>query len=389
MRVGRQAAARVLAEMVSSGADSRKALATALQLSKASVSRTVSGLLAHGLLKEGRKRADAGRGRRTISLRMAGDLAYLLGTDLEGRALRACLLDCSHRLVATGKCTINVHWSISEILRQWGNLLESVVKRSRIPLRKIAGIGVGLPGMVSRDGLHSRAYLPPGQWIDLDPWPALERLSLKVVGANNVLCTSDYERRLGAGRGQKSFLSVLVRFGIGAAMFGNGSFLMGEEMFSTELGHMCLDMRGPVCICGGRGCLDVFASGRTLPPLRRRKGLAWRQDLAKRSQALAIGIANVLKLFHPPLVIINGVYNDDEAEIRPLLTRAIDAELRNIGLSVPKVAFGREVEFKTSMGAALRAADAFLQEHFMKNMLGKKTATRKKAAAQAGKPGGL
>ncbi|GAF86869.1 unnamed protein product, partial [marine sediment metagenome] len=69
MRAGGQAAARVLAEMVSSGADSRKALATALQLSKASVSRTVSGLLAHGLLKEGRKQADAGRGRRAISLR--------------------------------------------------------------------------------------------------------------------------------------------------------------------------------------------------------------------------------------------------------------------------------------------------------------------------------
>ena len=370
MESGKQSAARVIAEMVTGGAGSRKELERALGLSKAAISRTVGRLLSGGFLEEGAKLAGASRGRKTMSLRVRPDLAYVLGTDLEGRAIRACVLDCSRQVVAAGKRAVGTRWSVRRILRQWVALVEEILRKSGVPLGKVAGLGVGLPGVVLRNGFRSRAYLPPGQWVDLDPAPALARLNLPLVAANNVICVSDYERRLGAAFGIKCFLSVLARYGLGAAIYERGEFLMGDESFACEFGHMRINLQGPRCICGRKGCLDVYVAGRTLPPANHRKGRAWRGELMRRGRALGIAIANLIKVFHAPLVILNGVYNDHEAQLLPQLRRVLQEELSGIGLSAPSVAFGEKVEFKSSIGAALRAGDAFLQEHLVNKVLG-------------------
>lgn len=369
MDSGRQTAARVLAQMVAFGAGSRKELESGLRLSKASISRTVDRLLAEGHLREGMKLENDSRGRRATSLHVRPDLAFMVGTDLEGRAIRACVLNCAREVVASRSCIIGARWPVRRILQRWGDLLEETVGRSGLRRDDIAGLGAGLPGVVLRDGFRTRAYLPPGQWVDLDPGPALNRLGLPVAVANNVVCVSDYERRLGVGRGRSSFLSVLVRYGIGAAIYSHGEFLHGEESFTCELSHMRIALNGPRCICGGRGCLDVFASGRTMPPASRRRGVRWERELARRARALGVAVANVLKLFHPPLVIFNGIYNDYENQVRPVLLAVLAEELGGVGLSTPDVTFGGKVDFKASMGAALRAADAFLQAHLLERVL--------------------
>ena len=121
------------------------------------------------------------------------------------------------------------------------------------------------------------------------------------------------------------------------AVCGNGAFLLGEETFTGELGHMRINTTGPRCICGSQGCLDVLASARTLPPAGRRRGRAWKDELARRSRALGVGIANLLKVFHPPAVILNGVYNDYAPDVLPGLTEVLEHELSGIGLSPPEV----------------------------------------------------
>jgi len=369
MQTGRQTASRVLTEMIASGAASRKELETRLRLSKASISRTVDRLLAAGYLREGEKVENDSRGRRATSLHVRPDLAFMVGTDLEGRAIRACVLDCTRRIVASRSCVIGPSWPVRHILGRWGDLLEEVVASSGVGRQNLAGLGAGLPGVVLRDGFRTRAYLPPGQWVDLDPGPALNRLRLPVTVANNVVCVSDYERRLGVARGKASFLSILARYGIGAAIYCHGEFLHGEESFTCELSHMRIDVDGPRCICGGRGCLDVYASGRTMPPASRRRGPSWRRELNRRIRALGVAIANLLKLFHPPLVILNGIYNDYEDHVRSVLLAVLADELGGVGLSTPDVAFGEKVDFKSSIGAALRCADAFLREHLLNRVL--------------------
>ena len=367
MQGGGWTAARVMAEMAAGGAESRKALAVALGLGKAAISRTVDGLVRGGYVEEGAKLSTAGRGRRTTSLHVRPGLAYLLGTDLEGLAVRACLVDCGRRVVTTARRRIGARWSVGRILRQWSGLLEEMTAKSGVRRELIAGIGAGLPGVVARDGLRSRAYLPPGELVNLDASEALGGVGVPVRGANNVVCVAEYERRLGVARGRTSFLAVLARYGIGAAMYGQGGFLVGDGACACELGHMRIRAGGERCVCGRRGCLDVIASGRTLPAGGRQRG-GGEAELRRRVRALGTGIANLLKVFHPPLVVLDGIYNEDEARVRPELVQALAGELSGLGLATPEVVFGGKEEFKTSIGAALRAGDAFLAEFFMRHV---------------------
>lgn len=368
--------ARIVAEMVRSGVQSRREIGSRLGMSKGSISRAVERLIRAAFIEQGRRFNGSGRGRKTTPLKVRPALAYALGTDVEGMALRACLLDCSGRVVAEGKRTVGARWSMSRTLKQWSSLIEQVLKNCGVSRRKIVGLGAGLPGTISRNGLRVRAYLPPGRWVDFDASAELGRFRLPLTAANNVVCVSEYERRAGAAKGAASFVSILARYGLGAAMYSDGSFLIGEEAFAGEFGHMRVAVRGPDCICGRKGCLDVFASGRTWPPTNHRKGPRWKRELARGSRYLAIGLANLLKVFHPPIVIFNGIYNSHEEQVKPILMEILEHDLAGLGLSVPEVVFGEPVEFKASIGAALRARDAFLQAHLMNKVLGRQAKER-------------
>ena len=259
-------------------------------------------------------------------------------------------------------------WSIDELVAHWGELLREVVNDAEVNPSRVVGIGAGLPGVVSRDGFRTRAYLPPGRWVDLDATPAFERAGVPVRAANNVLCVSEYEHRLGAAQGESNFISILIRYGLGAALYGHGAFLVGEESFTGEFGHMRIHRDGPPCSCGRTGCLDAFVSGRTLPDLARMSGAERDAELRRRMESLATGAANLLKVFHPPLIILNGLYNEHEATVAPVLAQALERELSQLGLATPRIAFGAEVEFKASIGAALRAGDALLPDYLLKRI---------------------
>jgi predicted NBD/HSP70 family sugar kinase len=360
--------AEVIARMFRRGARTRQELADALGLGKASAARIVERLLKAGHLREGEKLDAPGPGRKTTAIHIRPDLACVVGADLEGRAVRACVLDCARGIAASGRKTIGSSWSMRKIASTWLGLIEQVIRESGAARSRIAGLGVGLPGMVSRNARRIHAYLPPGRWVDFDIGSSLDALGLPVAAANNALCVAEYERRAGAAADASSFISIIARYGIGAAVCARGSFLEGENTFIGEFGHTRIDMNGPKCVCGRRGCLDVYASGRTLPAKTKRRGKAWAAQLSARGACLAVAMANLLKVCHSPLMVLNGIYNDYEDQARPVLERSLADELTPLGIEAPELVFGEPSELKSSIGAAYRAADAFLQQHLAGRM---------------------
>jgi predicted NBD/HSP70 family sugar kinase len=246
-------------------------------------------------------------------------------------------------------------------MKEWVDLIREVVRTARVQMDQIAGLGLGLPGLLNRNRQTVHAYLPPGRWVDFQIGPVLASLNLPFTCANNVLCVSEYERRSGVGLARKTFLSVLARYGIGAALYARGQFLGGEEIFCGELGHMRLRSNGPLCICGQKGCLDALASGRVWPPSEERSGHAWWRTLDQGSRYLAISIANILKVFPSPSVILNGIYNNYQTRVNPVIEGEIENELSPLGIAKPSILFGEPVEFKASIGAAYCALDRFLE----------------------------
>ncbi len=360
--------AEVIAGMFRHGAKTRQELANAIGLGKASTARIVERLLRAGHLREGEKLHAAGRGRKATAIFIRSDLAYVTGADLEGRAVRACVLDMAGEVAACGQRTIGSSWSMKRIASSWLELMKQVIRKSGAGPNRIAGLGVGLPGIVSRDARRIHAYLPPGRWVDFDIGPALDTLGLPVAAANNALCVAEYERRAGRAKDASSFISIIARYGIGAAVCARGTFLEGEDTFIGEFGHTRINMNGPKCVCGRKGCLDVYASGRTLPAKSKRNDGSWTTELSKRGEYLAAALANLLKVCHSPLVVLNGVYNEHRTEIGPVLAGALADELKPLAIEPPELVFGEPSELKSSIGAAHRAADAFLQTHLARRL---------------------
>ncbi len=354
---------KIISAMVNDGAVSRGHLCDMLNLSKATVTLIVNKLLKQGIIIEGQPIQEDRVGRKTTELSIRKDLGYFIGSDMEGLAVRACLVDSAGNIVSSGKRAIGPDWSNSNIIECWLDLIKSVVSNSNIDTKKIVGLGAGLPGIVERDRLSTRTYLPPGQWIDFDISNFQNELGVKVTAANNVACVSEYERKKGAACGVEDFISILIRYGIGAAIYSNGTASVGQKFTTGELGHMRVDMRGPVCICGQKGCLDVFASGRTWSAIEQSSQSSLTRNLKKRAKYLSVGLANMLKLFHPHLIIINGIYNDYENIVKPVIIESLSEELSGLKLPIPEVAFGDPVELKTSFGAAMQASEAFLENH--------------------------
>ncbi len=133
-------------------------------------------------------------------------------------------------------------------------------------------VGIGLPGLVDREGrLHAAPHLDdPDVEEPIEAAATLsERLRRPVLLDNDATCATVAEWRVGAGRGLNNFVLVNLGTGIGGGVVSDGAVVRGEHGFAGEFGHMLVDPNGPACSCGNRGCWETFASGRALGDLAR------------------------------------------------------------------------------------------------------------------------
>ena len=129
-------------------------------------------------------------------------------------------------------------------------------------------IGIGMPGMVRRDGRV--AFAPNLQTDSGASFPELLKVSLGaplVYMENDGNCAALGEYAWGAGRGVDNFVMVTLGTGIGGGIIANGELVRGQSGFGGEIGHMVVDARGVLCGCGGHGCWERYASGSGLARL--------------------------------------------------------------------------------------------------------------------------
>lgn len=130
-------------------------------------------------------------------------------------------------------------------------------------------VGVGVPGLVTRDGVLRAA--PNLVGINDFAVGALlaQRLSMQVEVDNDATCAAAAEWKFGAARGVGDFVMVTLGTGIGGGVVANSQLVRGANGFTGEIGHMVVDPNGPQCVCGRRGCWERFASGTGLARLAR------------------------------------------------------------------------------------------------------------------------
>src|SRR5258707_1204799 len=101
--------------------------------------------------------------------------------------------------------------------------------------------------------------------------PRERALALPVRVMNDVHAAAYGEWRYGAGRGCDALVCLLVGTGIGGGVVAGGHFLLGHTGSAGEIGHMTIDLDGPPCSCGNRGCLEAFAGGWAIAERARRR----------------------------------------------------------------------------------------------------------------------
>lgn len=154
--------------------------------------------------------------------------------------------------------------------------LLDVVGELAVGLGHQGSIGIGVPGLVTRDGVLRAAPNLDGV-ADFEIGRLLsERLGVGVHVDNDATCATIAEWQLGAGAGVDDMILITLGTGIGGGVVAGGVLQRGSNGFAGEFGHMVVDPDGPACPCGRRGCWERYASGSGLAMLAREAATARR-----------------------------------------------------------------------------------------------------------------
>jgi len=196
----------------------------------------------------------------------------------------------------------------------------------------VDSVGVALPGLFDADGV---AVLLPnlyGDWSGKPVRAPLEQgLGRTVALVNDGHAFALAEARLGAGRGGVDVMCVVCGTGIGGGLVLDGRLRLGPEQRAGEFGHHTVVEDGPVCECGNRGCLELYAGARAIaaaagaPTFDEAVARAATGDeraataLARAGTLVGLAIANVLIFICPDRVVVGGgVAAAGDAFLRPL-----------------------------------------------------------------------
>lgn len=173
--------------------------------------------------------------------------------------------------------------------------LTEMVKAFEAECGVIDTVGVGVPGLVTHDGvLRASPNLDGVADLDIaDELRSTIRQPVKV--GNDATCGALAEWKLGAAAGTRDMMLVTLGTGIGGGIIAGGKLQQGANGFAGEYGHMVVDPDGAPCPCGRRGCWERYASGSGLARLAREYAIGRR---VSRLTELAGGDAEAVRGEH-------------------------------------------------------------------------------------------
>ncbi len=317
----------ILNSIKTHGAIPRAEIARLTGLSPATVTGITAELIQDNLVFE-KESGDSSGGRPPIMLAINPNGGCVVGIKvMEDHALGA-LTDLEASLLGKQSYPLT-DTSPEGISRSLSELVAELLKMSENPVPNLMGVGVGLAGIVEAgQGLVRQS--PFFGWNDVPLREMIQsRVNVPVYVDNDVNTLAFAEKWFGAGRGVDNFLVVTVGRGIGLGIVSNGQFNHGARGGAGEIGHTVIQPGGELCACGKRGCLEMYASE---PALLRQAAKAYEQGqlsslpntpeelialaasgekaaqeiFARAGELLGQSIANLVNIFNPQRVLING-----------------------------------------------------------------------------------
>lgn len=189
---------------------------------------------------------------------------YYIGIDLGGTNLRAAIADTeTGRVFNQRKCPTLAAEGQDAVIRRIVELIQELTQSSELAQGAIKGVGIGVPGTPDiESGVIQILPNLPGRWLNVPLQSIVEQqVHLPVALINDVRAITLGEWKFGAGRGAETLACLAIGTGIGGGVVINGQFHLGIGGTAGEFGHQVVEMDGLPCGCGGKGCLELYASG--------------------------------------------------------------------------------------------------------------------------------
>jgi len=369
------------------GASSVLEISKAVRMSIPATVKHLDNLIAGKEVSEAGLAKSSG-GRRPQLFSLIKDQGFIVSVWVDQLITRLAILNLNNETVVDISKTEFPLSNEPEQVFRFANIIREFVESSGVPMKKIIGVGIGMPGFIDiKRGLNHSFFHTDGKSIV----GILEsELGLPVLIDNDSSLIALAEHRFGIARGKQDVMVINLGWGIGLGIIQNGNLFRGHNGFAGEFSHIPLFTNNKICSCGKTGCLETETSLKVIlsnitEELERGKPSVIKKSrmddpekyasevmqaavngdrlaidvISKAAYHIGRGIAILVHILNPELVVLSGIGAiGGKVWLAPIL-QAINEHC------IPKIAEHLHVKVSDmSVYAGIRGAAALVIDHY-------------------------
>ena len=278
-------------------------------------------------------------------------MKYYIGIDLGGTNIVAGVVDENYKIISKASTKTNLPRPEKEIAADMARVSVQAVKEAGLDMNQIEWVGIGTPGIANSE----KGIIEYSCNLGFDNTPMVdyikEYIDKPVFIENDANAAAYGEYVAGAAKGAKNAVCITLGTGVGGGIIIDGRIYSGSNFAGAEIGHTVIEVDGPECACGRRGCFEVFSSATGLIRMTKEamdndKDTLMHKITAERNgkvtartsfdamrmgdktakavvdkfiKYLAAGITNTINIFQPGILCIGGgVCNEGDPLLLPV-----------------------------------------------------------------------
>ena len=330
-------------------------------------------------------------GKRPDMFEFVPDAYYIVGADIGRHYVKMVIMDMTADILLSRKFpTLNSDLEDAEgFFSKVADNVEAMIQQSGIASDKIMGIGIGMPGILDYTS-GKIIFSPDFDWENVELKSFFQKrfpYNIIVENTNKALAMGEYT--YGAAKKGRELFCVNMGHGIGAAIIQDGKILYGKNGISGEFGHIIMEVDGPQCDCGQKGCLEAISSGNAIAKAMRNRVQAEKYnggsgfvknleaknvfDAAREGDStakeviehaikyLGIAIAGVMNLLDPDMIVLAGGMVQAKDVFQKYFLQTVEAYKMKYAGKDTEITFGVLGEYGTAIGVAAMFMNMFIE----------------------------
>jgi glucokinase-like ROK family protein len=392
--VKRLNSALILDQLLASSPQSRANLAQQTGLNRSTISSLVGDLIDQGLIREVGLEIASSRGRPGMLLELNPGGGCIVGIEINVDYVSIILTDFTARTLWRRHAEIDMDAPRDDVLAFAESLIREALRAGAAYNLSPLGIGLGVPGLVDTEKGVLK-FSPNQGWRNLpfrDLWGNTFGVPLYIENDGNASALGEYY--FGVAKGVQNFLYLGTGIGLAGGLMLDGQIYRGAGGFAGEIGHIIVESGGELCSCGRRGCWETLVGPRTVirgivhalrhgAPSLIPEMVGGNLDqitmhvvveAANRGDQLALdtlsdialhlgtGIANLINLFNPEMIVLGGLLTLAGEYLLPTISNIIAAEALVEPARMVALALSSQGADSCVKGAAALVIDRIVRE---------------------------